>query len=72
MVDYGCAECKLLRLLKKEDYIEELLGVDLDQVSLRMNSELVRPLITDYLHPRLHPLHMALLQGPIHLKHTPC
>lgn len=63
VVDYGCAECKLLRLLKKEEYIEELVGVDLDSVPLRMHSGLVRPLITDYLHPRPHPLHMSLMQG---------
>ena len=63
VVDYGCAECKLLRLFKKEEYVEELVGVDLDPVPLRMNSSIVKPLITDYLHPRPRPLHMALMQG---------
>lgn len=63
VVDYGCAECKFLRLLKKEDYIEELVGVDLDSVPLTMNSNLVKPLITDYLHRRTRPLHIALMQG---------
>lgn len=28
-----------------------------------MNSDLVRPLITDHLHPRPRPLYMALMQG---------
>lgn len=63
MVDYGCAECKLLRILKKEEYIEELVGVDVDSVPLMMCAEVVRPLITDYLHPRLRPLTMTLLKG---------
>ena len=63
VVDMGCAECKLLRLFKKEDYVEQLVGVDLDSVPLRMNAGFVRPLITDYLHPRPHPLHISLLQG---------
>ena len=63
VVDFGCAECKLLRLLKKEEYIEELVGVDVDSVPLRVHSDLVRPLITDHLHPRPHPLYMALMQG---------
>ena len=62
-MDIGCAECKLLRLLKKEDYIEELIGVDVDAPTLRMNSHLVKPLVTDYLHPRPRPLYMALMQG---------
>lgn len=63
MVDYGCAECKLLRILKKEEYIENLVGVDLDSVPLVMHADMVRPLITDYLHPRPRPLHMALMKG---------
>ena len=63
MVDLGCAECKLLKLLKKEDYIEELVGVDIDSVPLEMHSNLVEPLITDYLHPRPRPLYAALMQG---------
>lgn len=63
VVDYGCAECKLLRLFKNEEYIEELVGVDVDSVPLMMNSAFVRPLITDYLHRRARPLHIALMQG---------
>lgn len=65
VVDLGCAECKLLKLLKKEDYIEELIGVDIDSVPLEMHSNLVEPLITDYLHPRPRPLYAALMQGSI-------
>lgn len=63
VVDFGCAECKLLRLLKRELYIERLVGVDVDPVPLRMHSLMVKPLITDYLHPRPRPLHMALMEG---------
>ena len=63
MVDFGCAECKLLRLLKRELYIESLVGVDIDPVPLSVHSALVHPLITDHLHPRPHPFHMALMEG---------
>ena len=66
-MDIGCADCKLLRLLKRESYIEDLIGVDVNPVVLEMNSHLVKPLITDHLHPRLHPLHMALMQGELNL-----
>ena len=65
MVDFGCAECKLLRLLKRESYIEHLVGVDIDSVPLSVHSAVVRPLITDYLHPRPHPFQMALMEGTL-------
>ena len=63
VVDFGCAECKLLGLLKRELYIESLVGVDVDPVPLRVHSPIIRPLITDHLHPRPRPLYMALMEG---------
>ena len=63
VVDVGCAECKLLRLLKREAYIEHLVGVDVDPVPLRVHSAMIYPLITDHLHPRPRPLYMALMEG---------
>ncbi len=59
----GCAECRLLRMLKREPYIEELVGVDYDGVLLRMSEHVVQPLTTDYLMPRDNPLQFTLMQG---------
>ena len=59
----GCSECKLLRQLKHEQYIEELVGVDVNSVSLNMYQNVVRPLITDFFNCRQRPLVMRLMQG---------
>lgn len=59
----GCAECKLLRQLKREPYIEQLVGVDFDPMPLKMNEHIVHPLTTDYLMPRTNPLRVTLMQG---------
>ena len=63
VVDMGCAECKLLQMLKREPYIEQLYGVDFDPLPLRLNDRIVYPLTTDYLMPRENPLHVSLMQG---------
>ena len=66
----GCAECKLLWQLKREPYIEELVGVDVDRLLLNMHQATVHPLTTDYLHPREKPLHFALMHGRVLQLHT--
>ena len=63
----GCAECKLLRRLKREKYIEELVGVDIDSVQLYVHQPIVYPLTTDFLNPRQMPLLVKLMQGSINL-----
>lgn len=63
VMDMGCAECKLLRLLRREDYIEELVGVDINSALLRLNENIVQPLTTDFLHPRPKPFVIRLMQG---------
>ncbi|XP_070532725.1 small RNA 2'-O-methyltransferase-like isoform X2 [Ptychodera flava] len=65
VLDMGCSECKLLRHLKNESYIEELCGVDIDESILLANQHAVKPLISDYLHPRDNPLVMRILQGSV-------
>ena len=65
MVDLGCAECKLLRKLKRESYIEQLYGVDIDPVTLQLKEHIVYPLTTDYLMPRSNPLQVTLMQGTV-------
>ncbi len=59
----GCSGCKLLRQLKRESYIEELVGVDVDGVQLNLCKWLVQPLNTDFLSPRARPLTVRLMQG---------
>ena len=63
VLDVGCAECKLLHALMKEDYVEELIGVDIDAVTLKANAHRLQPLTYDFLHPRPSPLHIALMHG---------
>ena len=63
----GCAECKLLRRLKREKYIEELVGVDIDSVQLYVHQSIVYPLTTDFLNPRQMPLLVKLMQGSINV-----
>lgn len=58
----GCAECKLLQLLKREEFVEELVGIDISP-ALNLSAYMLRPLITDYLHPRSKPLSVRLMQG---------
>ena len=59
----GCAECKLLRLLKFESCISELIGVDIEEGPLRRNSYHLEPLTTDYIFRRSTPFTVKLMQG---------
>ena len=67
----GCGECKLLRLLKFQDFIEELIGVDVDASILQSHRYRIQPLTADYLFRRPNPLCVQLMRGlcdyqPIH------
>lgn len=64
-MDIGCAECKLLRLLSREDYVCELVGVDIQASILEAQYNRLQPLITDYVLPRDKPLTIHLMQGII-------
>ena len=62
----GCSECGLIqRLIRTEGItVEELIGVDIDNVSLECNLHKVKPLMAEYLNPyREHPLTVKLYQG---------
>lgn len=65
VVDIGCGELKVVRLLKFHRYIHELIGLDIDGDLLKQHSYLINPLASSYLHPLPHPLVIALLQGSI-------
>ena len=62
----GCSECGLIqKLIRTEGLsVEELIGVDVDNVSLECNMHKVKPLMAEYLNPsRVHPLIVKLYQG---------
>lgn len=59
----GCAECKLLRLLIREESVKELVGVDLQIGLLEAQKHCLKPLTTDFVFPRKHPLTVRLMQG---------
>ena len=52
VVDFGCAECKLVRRLKDLPHIREIIGVDLDEALLDDAARWTAPLPWEFLHPR--------------------
>ena len=77
VVDMGCAQCKLLRLLKFENCLEELIGVDVDEIALQSNKHRLEPLLADYIFRRPKPFKIQLMKGHVLLLlsfsiHTPC
>lgn len=66
VVDVGCAECKLLQLLIREEGVCELVGLDIQTALLEAQIPRLKPLITDYVLPRKQPLTVHLMQGLLH------
>ena len=62
----GCAECKLLRLLRREQSVRELVGVDIQASLLEAQRHHLQPLISDFVLPRPTPLSLLLMQGIIY------
>ena len=62
VIDFGCAECKLIQLLKSEDYLEEICGVDIDRSLLDASQRKIEPLTVDYINPRTRPLTLKLIK----------
>ena len=68
VLDFGCAEAKLMRyLISEENSIEVVVGVDIDGDLLEMNQYRVKPLTSDFLMPRPSPLTVSLYQGMLHM-----
>lgn len=68
VLDFGCAEAKLVKALICQDnliHLEELVGVDIDQQLLEESKFRIRPFTADYLRPRTHPFQVSLYQGSI-------
>ena len=66
VVDVGCAECRLLRLLRREGSVRELVGVDVQARLLEAQRASLQPLTSDFVQPRPHPLTVRLMQGTGH------
>nr|XP_009857739.1 small RNA 2'-O-methyltransferase-like isoform X2 [Ciona intestinalis] len=65
VVDFGCAECKFINLLRREEYVIEICGVDLDGNLLSESSFKLEPLASDFLYLRHNPLTIRLYQGSV-------
>ena len=66
VLDFGCAEAKLVKVLISQEtlsHLDEVVGVDVDKELLEENKFRIRPLISDYLRPRTHPFKVSLYQG---------
>ena len=66
MLDFGCAEAKLLKVLISQEtlsQLEEVVGVDINRALLEENKFRIQPLTSDYLRPRSHPFKVSLYQG---------
>ena len=65
IVDFGCAECKLLSHLKNIETVEEITGVDIDRKQVTHHQWVVKPHATDFLYRRIRPLKMRLFCGSL-------
>ncbi|KTF91295.1 hypothetical protein cypCar_00010454 [Cyprinus carpio] len=72
VIDFGCAECCLLKKLKfHRNGIQLLVGVDINSVVLLKRMHTLAPLISDYLQPSDGPLTIELYQGSV-TEREPC
>ncbi|XP_037818264.1 LOW QUALITY PROTEIN: small RNA 2'-O-methyltransferase [Lucilia sericata] len=65
IVDFGCAELRLLTLLRRIPHVEHILEVDIDAELLKVHQQKAIPLISDYLKKRENPLRVEVLQGSV-------
>ena len=63
IADFGCAQCKFVRKLKKFPGIRTIIGVDLDASLLEEYEKYTRPIIHEYLAPRSEALEITLYGG---------
>ncbi|XP_056271430.1 small RNA 2'-O-methyltransferase isoform X2 [Pseudoliparis swirei] len=65
VLDLGCSECSLLKLLKFHREIELLVGMDIDGAKLKKRMHGLAPMLTDYLQPSDRQLRIELYQGSV-------
>ncbi|XP_065124422.1 small RNA 2'-O-methyltransferase [Paramisgurnus dabryanus] len=72
VIDFGCADCRLLKKLKfHRDCVELLVGIDINAAALLKKRRTLAPLMSDYLHPGDGPLTIELYQGSV-TEREPC
>ncbi|XP_067323677.1 small RNA 2'-O-methyltransferase [Anolis sagrei] len=71
VADLGCADCKLVWMLKFCNCIEVLVGVDISEEVMKEKMHTLSPLPVDYLQPSERSLTVILYQGSVAHK-DPC
>uniref|UniRef100_A0A8D0CBW6 Small RNA 2'-O-methyltransferase n=1 Tax=Salvator merianae TaxID=96440 RepID=A0A8D0CBW6_SALMN len=71
VADLGCADCRLLWLLKFCCSVEELVGVDISEDVMKQKMHTLSPIPGDYLQPSEKCLTITLYQGSVTQK-DPC
>uniref|UniRef100_A0A1I8PVA2 Small RNA 2'-O-methyltransferase n=1 Tax=Stomoxys calcitrans TaxID=35570 RepID=A0A1I8PVA2_STOCA len=65
VVDFGCAEVRLLQLIRRIPFVEHILEVDIDEQLLKTYQQRAVPLISDHLQKRENPLRVEILAGSV-------
>lgn len=65
VVEFGCAEMKLIDYIKNLFYLEKILLVDIDEDLLKENIFRIRPRTIDYINKRREPLEVSVFAGSI-------
>jgi small RNA 2'-O-methyltransferase len=65
LLDIGCAECKLIHLLKNNKNLNLIFGLDIDEQLLRNSKNILEPNSVEYVDKREQPLELSLLSGDI-------
>ncbi|KAJ7332419.1 hypothetical protein JRQ81_014599 [Phrynocephalus forsythii] len=71
VADLGCADCRLLWMLKFYNCIEVLVGLDINEDVMKEKMHTLSPLPGDFLQPSERSLTVTLLQGSVAHK-DPC
>ena len=70
VADFGCAEGKFVRRLKKLSNVEEIACIDCDDMSIEQCLYEARPLTWDYLFGRHKPLKLSVFKGSVSERDT--
>ncbi len=66
VLDVGCSEGKMLKVLKALPRVREIIGLDIDADTLEENKKFLDPLVAEYLCPRTEtPLEILLVNGSV-------
>ncbi|KAJ6658403.1 hypothetical protein lerEdw1_020107 [Lerista edwardsae] len=65
VADLGCADCRLLWMLKFCNCIEVLVGLDINEDVMKEKMHMLSPLPGDYLQPSERSLTITLHQGSV-------